>query len=339
MASSTKATKTWRSWQAGAELRWYLNDASLQAQFADRSEFEAALSALLALRARIPAIRRELRSTRSLPEALVSPEVTVRRAVFEFRDKDMRAAIFSWLDKNGPFVEEDRLPEADDYFEYRHVEVTATGLGEATRRTKAGLACATYSFVGGAVDFTIDPLEVDHGLPEERYGRYSVANAWGADALADQAATVGAPIQSWADLAAAARQRFPHLEIGPIEENPSLAREPFEASLRDRSLELMKLLNSYVAGRNLDGSEGPASREIVQTYFTGERALFTGESATNRVAFESEMSFRRTTGGHYLAHWHGKISHRYFRLHFEWPLEKSRKKLEVFYLGPKITKS
>jgi hypothetical protein len=39
------------------------------------------------------------------------------------------------------------------------------------------------------------------------------------------------------------------------------------------------------------------------------------------------------------AHWHGKISHRFFRLHFEWPLEKDRKKLEIFYLGPKVTKS
>lgn len=320
-------------------MRWYLNDASLQGQFSDRTEFETVLRGLIAARVRIPAIRQNLRSTRLLPEAMIAPETNMRRALLELRDKDLKTATFSWLDKTGPFIEDERLEEIDDYFEYRNVEVTSTGLGEAARRTKAGTQCATYSFIGGETDYTINPLEVDHGLSEERYGRYSVTNLWQAEALIDHALAAQAPIRSWSALAEAARQRFPNLEFGALDTISTLASEPFEASLRDRSLELMKVLNDYVAGRTEDGTEGPAAREIVETYFTGDRALFSGESPTNQKLFAVEMTFPRISGGYYLAHWHGKISHRFFRMHFEWPLEKDRKKLEIFYLGPKITRS
>ena len=320
-------------------MRWYLNDASLQGQFADRSEFEGVLRGLIDARVRVPAIRQNLRSTRSLREALIAPEINVRRALSELRDKDLRSATFSWLDKTGPFVDDDRLDEPDDYFEYQDVEVTATGLGEAARRTKAGVKCATFSFVGGAIDFAISPLEVDHGLREERYGRYSVANLWQTDALVDQALATEAPIRSWPALVEAARRRFPNLEIGELHANSALAREPFEASLRDRSLELMKVLNDYVVGRDETAVDGPVARELVENYFTGERALFTGKSQTNQKQFAREMTFERVSGGSYFAHWHGKISHQVFRMHIEWPLGKDRKKLEIFYLGPKITKS
>jgi hypothetical protein len=51
------------------------------------------------------------------------------------------------------------------------------------------------------------------------------------------------------------------------------------------------------------------------------------------------MTFAAADGREVFAPWHGKISHRYFRMHFEWPLAPERRKLPVLYLGPKITKS
>jgi hypothetical protein len=323
----------------GVDLRWYLNDASLQGQFDDRGDFERVLRSLVGARARVPAIRQNLRSTRSLQDAPVAPGNNVRQILFELRDRDLKAATLSWLDKAGPFVDDDRLPEVDDYFEFRNVEVTASGLGEAARRTKAGTACSTYSFIGGQIDYATNPLQVDHGLLEERYGQYAVNNLWQADALIQEALVSGEPIRSWSALADAARLRFPHLELGALDKHPMLAREPFETSVRDRSLALMKLLNDYVAGRAENGAEGPRAREIVSTHFNGDRASFSGESAGNRERFRDEMTFSRSSGENYFAHWHGKISHRFFRMHFEWPLDPDRKKLEIFYLGPKITKS
>ena len=231
------------------------------------------------------------------------------------------------------------MKEPDDYFEYADAEVTVTGLGEAARRTKAGENCATYSFEGGAIDFAVDPLQIDHGLREERHGRYAVRNYWKAETLVDDALSCGPAITTWQALVEAARARYRHLEIAELHQHAMLTREPFEASVRDRALALMKFLNTYMAGRDEHGAEGPTSRAVIDAHFKGERALFTGESITNERKFKREMTFADLSGEDVFAPWHGKISHRFFRMHFEWPLPPERRKLAILYLGPKITKS
>ncbi|CDZ72570.1 Hypothetical protein NGAL_HAMBI2610_41950 [Neorhizobium galegae bv. orientalis] len=320
-------------------MRWYLNDASLQAQFTDLTKLESRLRDLLVARSRVPSIKQNLRSTRSLPGAMAAPGISVREFLQRCRDKDLRTAIFTWLDRTGPFVEDDRMEELDDYFECMDFDVTATGLGEAARRTRAGEDCATYSFEGGESNFAIDPLEVDHGLSEERLGRHAVRNHWSADGLVEHALAAGPAITSWQALVEGARARFRHLEIAELHQNAMLAREPFEASVRDRALALMAMLDTYVAGRTENGAEGPASREIIDAHFKGERALFTGESSTNERNFRQELTFASLEKRDLFAPWHGKISHRFFRMHFEWPLAPERQKLAILYLGPKITKS
>ncbi|WP_199555243.1 hypothetical protein [Sandaracinobacteroides hominis] len=246
--------------------------------------------------------------------------------------------MFNWLDRAGPFVDDDKLHEEDDYFEFADLEVTATGLGEAARRTKASEDCASYSFEGGEIDFAVDPLEVDHGLREERYGRYPVRNHWRPEALIQHAISSGPPVNSWPVLVEVARTRFPHLDIADLHANATLAREPFEASVRDKALTLMGLLNTYMAGRRDDGAEGPVSKEVIEAHFKGERAYFTGESTSNENKFRREMTFVGRDGREIFAPWHGKISHRFFRIHFEWPLAPEHRRLPILYLGPKITK-
>lgn len=74
-------------------------------------------------------------------------------------------------------------------------------------------------------------------------------------------------------------------------------------------------------GRDESGNEGGEAREILRAHFHGERALFSPESSTNRRDFQSEMTFPDPEGGaDIFAHFHGKISHRFFRLHFDWPV-------------------
>ena len=320
-------------------MRWYVNDASLQAQHVEPAHFERTLRDLLSARSRVPLLKQNLRSTRTLPEAFATPGVTVRQILQRCRDKDLRTAAFIWLDRTGPFIDDERLPEQHDYFEYGDADVTSTGLGEAARRTKAGEDCAAYSFEGGPVNFALDPLAVEHGLREERYGRYLVPNAWTVDRLVEQALARGPAIMSWKGLVEAARTRYRHLEIAALHEHEMLAREPFEASVRDRSFVLMQKLDDYVAGRTSGGAEGAGSKAIIDLHFKGERALFTGESVTNERMFRRELTFFGLDQQEVFAPWHGKISHRFFRMHFEWPLRPERKSLAIYYLGPKITKS
>lgn len=320
-------------------MRWYLNDASLQGQFENLSKFESIIRALIELRFRNPEVRRNFRLTRAFLQATVAHETDVRYVIGRLSDRDLRSVTLSWFDRTGPFVDDEQLEEEDNYFEFDGLDVTLSGLGEAARRVKVGTAATTFSFSGGARDFTGSPLLVDHGLVEARLGCFQVQNICTVQAFEEQALSLEPLPQSWPTLFEAARRRFPNLEIGPIERNPMLAREPFEASIRDRTLELLTILNDYVGARSDDGSEGADARSIIDNHFTGDGAAFSGESATNRSTFEREMTFSRTADGKsLLAHWHGKIRHRFFRMHFEWPLEGGRKKLEVFYLGPKLTK-
>lgn len=322
-------------------MRWYINDMSLQGQFADIPAFEGILRGLIGVRVRVERLSRDLRSTRTLADRFVSTGVTIRDAMRASRDSDLRRAVLNWVDRTGPYVEDDRLAETDDYFEYASLDITDSGLGEATRRIKAGDRAQTFSFEGGTVRFAISPLAVDHGLLEARLGVYNVENVWTVNELANSAIAEGPPITSWRTLVDAARPRFPHLVIpDSVYRNAALAREPFEATIRDRALDLFGHLNAYMAGRGPDGAEGPAAREMIEKFFVGDRALFTGESETNQKDFKADLTFPDPDDPDRVifAHWHGKISRRFFRLHFEWPVPADTKKLKIVYLGPKITK-
>jgi hypothetical protein len=73
----------------------------------------------------------------------------------------------------------------------------------------------------------------------------------------------------------------------------------------------------------------------------GDRALFSGESPSNQAKFRQELTFQDPAAAcrANFAHWHRKISYRFFRLHFEWPVPAEATQLKVVYLGPKLTKS
>ena len=319
-------------------MKWFLNDASLQEQFCDHEELRSILRDLIALRQRNPDVRDNLRVTRSFSFASAAPDAEVRHIVANDKDRELKRLLLAWLDRTGPFIDDDRAEEVDDYFEFCGVEVTDSGLGEAARRTKNKEDSSTFSFAGGDVDFCSNPLNVDHGLKEDRLGQYEVANYVN---LADLEADViksAPPVTSWTDLVTAAKERFGHLEIEDWHLAKALQKEPFESSLAERALVLLEHLNSYVQDRDDDGAEGPIAKKVIDDYFKGERAIFSGESATNLIEYKDEMTFDLGNGTTLFAPWHGKISHRYFRMHFEWPLAGKRKKLSVPYFGPKITK-
>ncbi|GAB3461585.1 hypothetical protein GCM10027321_22410 [Massilia terrae] len=322
-------------------MRIYLNDSSLQGQFENAANFLEILQGFLEIRARYNVLRESFFVVKCFADRPVNDRETVRQAIAS-ASRDQRAAIFAWLGKAGPFVEDSRQPEEQDYFECFGVDVTDGGLGEVGRRVKAQLDGQSFSFSGGTVNFTVTPLPVEHGIPEDRLGSYNVENYWDLVELTNAARALAPEITSWRELIIAARERFPKLWIpDSVFEDARLAREPFDGPIRDRTIVLLTYLNEYMEGRQADGSEGAISRSVVERFFTGDRALFSGESVTNQRDFVTELSFDdpENQGHKIFAHWHGKISHRFFRMHFEWPVPNDASRLKVLYLGPKLTKS
>lgn len=322
-------------------MRWYLNDVSLQGQYNAAADFLDVLSELLSARSRFAVLKVSLYITRSLAGREVGAGQSLRDFLSRTDRRDLRSAMLFWLDRTGPFVDDDRHPEVDDYFECMNLDVTDTGLGEAARRVKVSQAAIAFSFSGGPNNFAVSPLVVNHGLADERLGTYGIENLWSVGRLSASVLDRQPEPVTWEQLVCNARARFPHLIIpDTIYRNRKLAREPFDGPIRDRTMTLLSHLNAYMQGRNEDGSEGDDARAILENFFTGDRALFSGESPSNQRSFVTELTFpdpsdpNRTIFGH----WHGKISHRSFRLHFEWPVPVAVTQLKILYLGPKLTK-
>jgi len=323
-------------------MRWYINDTSLQGQFPNSSDFLQLLEQLLSCRSRLPNLQSALYITRTITQAQITPNETFRQTISTSNNPELRRLVLQWLDRRGPFIEDDRHIEDDDYFECHGHDVTDNGLGEATRRTKAGMPAVSFSFQSGATDFATDSLPVYHGIPEERIASYDIKNIFEISALETSARNSRPAPKSWEQLVKFARAEYEHLILpDSIFSNPALSKEPFETAISDRALTLLKNLNDYMSDRAPGGNEGPSSRKIIDDYFTGPRASFSGESTSNQDDFRAEMTFNDPENPErtIFAHWHGKISRRYFRMHFEWPIAADETKIKILYLGPKITKS
>jgi hypothetical protein len=323
-------------------MRWYLNDASLQGQFAEPTEFEGALRMLLDARTKSPRIRQGLRVMRGLLDRLATPTISVRKVLGSCTDRDLRTSALQWLDKAGPFVDDMRIAEDEDYFECYGLDVTDSGLGEAARATKSAGEATAYSIVGGACDFSRHPLKVDHGLPEERLGIYDVPNLWSLEALAGSAVDAIAEPTSWKELIELARERCPFLVLpDSLFMNGRLVRESFSGAIANSALRLMLLLDEYAREVTQGGFSSARAKEMIRDHFSGAGALFTAESETNKTTFLADMTFADPLDDdrEIFAHWHGRIPHRFYRLHFEWPLPPGQHGIKVVYLGPKITKA
>jgi len=269
---------------------------------------------------------------------------TLAHAIQGLTDRDFRVRVLQWVNQRGPFLDDERVEEPDDLFECLGIDVTDQGLGEAARRIARGFAAGAWSFVGGEINFARTPLEVVHGLLESPLGVYEVHNAWTSDAFRAQAMGTLAEPRSWLDLTMRLRLRFPRLLIpDAFYENANLRAEPYNSAIGDRTQELCRHLDEYMASRNPDGSDSERTREIVRTLFSnaaGAEPLFTGESSSNQRNFKDEMTFPDPLAPNrrIFAHWHGKIRHRFFRMHFQWPVPRTSQQMKVMYLGPKLTK-
>jgi hypothetical protein len=256
-----------------------------------------------------------------------------------YAPKQFRRLILEWLTAGGPFLEDDRWPVVDDYFEFEGHDVTEQGLGEAARRIGSNQTAGVFSFLNGLIDFEREPLTVQHGLAEEPLRHIAVDNVWQAAELERRTLASLPTPSTWAELLATADAKFPRLLIAP-NILAQLRGNPFYPSVSDRATVLLSVLQEYMADRRVDGSEGAICRYIREQHFVGDLAWFTDESDRNKIDFRRQMTFpdpeepNRTI----FCPWHGKIRTQQFRIHFEWPVPVGQERLKIVYVGPKLTR-
>jgi len=317
-------------------LEIFLNDLSLAGQFADPFAFRAALQPLLELRSKRVDLQRTLYCSSTFSTRSATPVHSVREAIVETRDRLYIGIVLRWLSKAGPFWDEDRFPNPDDYFQFEGTDVTDQGLGEVSRRVLGGLDAGAFSFVDEAYNrFKRTPLIVLHGLEEAPLGNVEVCNFW---ELADIANAVDLRPTNWKMMVKKTAERFDLLTFSPTILD-YLDGEPFHDGVVNRLFALLEVLQTLAYETQADGSFMAKGLELWQRHTRGDKAWFTDESETNKIEFKSELTFTNAdTRERYFCTWHGKVKLNQFRIHFQWPRPSGQRHIKVMYIGPKITR-
>lgn len=318
-------------------MEWHINDLSLCGQFADPQALRVSLEPILRLRQRRPDLRSRILCSRSLYLRPATAHSTVREALFAIGDRLFKRLALEWLANGGPFWDDSRAPNPDDYFQFEDDDVTEQGLGEAARRRLLDIPARSFSFLDPPSNrFRRSPLVVVHGLQEEPLGQVDIVNVWTLDDV--EAAAFVRP-SSWPDLFSVASATF-DLLIFSREIPEQLRACPFHAGVAERILELLKILQFLASKTRDDSSLDEEGLAVHQKHFVGDKAQFSDESDDNKRTFCSQLTFSDplNESKNLFCPWHGKVKIGQYRLHFEWPRPKGQRQIKVVYIGPKITK-
>ena len=314
------------------------NDLSVHEQFHDLDEFRDALSRLMALRGTARLFGREVHCHRTFFNTAPMPGMSLQKAIGNLGIKSQRQAVMSWLNRSGPFWDDARRHIGDDYLECGDDVVTDTAVGEAAFRNLHGMDCGLVSLTPS--QWCCSPVKVTWVREDEGADNRvtEVGNWWCTEALEAVLQDQAPPIGSWSDLREASRKRFTSLTITEDCFAP-LAGVPFAKSAADSFLVLLGVLDRLALAFDDKGIRSAEGHRIYADHFTGDRALFSDSSDTEKHEFSSKLTFPHpedpTTP--LFCPRHGKISRMTLRLHFSWPVVAG-KPVYVVYAGPKITK-
>lgn len=102
---------------------------------------------------------------------------------------------------------------------------------------------------------------------------------------------------------------------------------------------LLNVLDRYADAFDNGGGLTSEGKRIYRDFFTGQNALFSDSSDTEKSKFRGELTFKHPSeaGKSLFCPWHGKERHSALRLHFSWPV-RFKEPVYVVYIGKKITR-
>lgn len=314
------------------------NDLSVHEQFHDMARFRDALARLMAMRGAARLYGCEVHCHGKLLNAKPMAGIPMQQAIARLGVESERRAVMIWMTRGGPFWDDVRRHGGDDWLECNGEVVTDTAVGEAAYRSLHGVDCGLVSVSPSAWSYT--PVEVAwlrdaEGLDNQNA---TLENWWDAEPLKEALQHRPPPISSWRDLREASRSRFERLTFSDQCFAP-LAGVPFAKSAADRFIVLLGILDQFARAFDDTGARTPESHRIYQAHFTGDTALFSDSSASEKRDFRTELKFPHPNepGSSLFCSWHGKVRHMTLRLHFSWPVNAGQP-VYVVYAGPKITK-
>jgi hypothetical protein len=306
----------------------HFNDASLHGQFSSCDSFKESLKKLWEIRNILVSAGLHLRVCRGVRQKKVTPSESFDDFLGAI-PKELRARLLLWLDREGPFWDDDRRHSDAEYLECCGEVVTDTGVGEAAYLQAEGMT--TWLFSLDPSKFLFDPLAVQWLGRQDGDLSISIPNGWDVDHAQSCVTALEKPFTTWGELLAWAKRDCSNLLLSPEIESHLPAQ--FFPNVAKRSKVLLGILDKLV-GLMKSGNDAEAQR-IRNEWMQGERARFSPSSESELSDFASELTFRHPVT---TCSWHGKIQTPQFRIHYEWPIPEGEERLFVAYIGPKITK-
>jgi len=318
-----------------------VNDLSFHGQFRDLASFRGAIGTLMAIREIARRFGRTMYSHRNIAQALVTPTMPMPQAVQGLTHEERRA-VLQWLTQYGPFWEDARHHQPEDWLECNGDIVTDTAVGEAAWCCLNGIDRGLVSLTPSNWNFS--PVSVDSVSDSGEKRAVGVTNHW--DSAKVETVLQGAPLplSSWQQLETLAKVRCTEVTFATNAYNP-LIGYPFISSAAQRVLIILETLNRFKSCFDERGERTPEGHRMYQEFFTGKKgsggrgALFSDSSDTEKIKFKAELTFKHPadTSKTLFCPMHGKIQTPPLRVHFSSPI-RSDEPLYVVYIGPKITK-
>ncbi len=316
-----------------------LNDLSLEGQFDD-----ANISDLLVMlgnsRMAMKAVGGELRCSRSI----LNRPVTKNRTVTDWLQQlpngnNIKRALLSWLNKDGPFLEDDLQHNIGMTFESCGRIVTDSMVAELAHRQYHRMAMAVAAVSISPSTMSDDPLRV---LSKDLQGGLDIElrNHVSLERLKAWLATLEPPMQSWSALASRAQRECPSIVFARDAFVP-LNSHPFGQNIAENLLERLLILQRLKECFDDDGQLTEQGQELRRLHFEGgQKPWFSNSSQDEMNQFRSRLTFAHPeiVGERLFCPWHGKVwTGGQWRIHFSDPITK-KDPLYVVYVGMKLTK-
>jgi hypothetical protein len=314
----------------------FINDLSLHGQFQGVQDFRTSFEGLLRCRSCSQTFGRPCYVPRQISRRMVAPNLSFRQAITSIGNLDLTRRVMAWINQHGPFADDVLTRSANEYYAYGDEVVTEEILGEAAARYFADRPTALVSLAPS--DFEHSSLEVTWHRNDTELASSAINNFWDDQQLHRFLEQCEAEVQNWPEMLGRAQSRFRNLTfLDRIDQH--LAGEPFSSTIARRTLELLDILDRLKAGYTAAGERTAEGEQLIENYFRRKNAAFTdaSESEKNNANHRAAMTFRLPDGEMIECFWHGKISHRFFRIHFS-PIAYGQP-LYIAYIGPKLTKS
>ncbi|NTV46495.1 MAG: hypothetical protein HGB11_08265 [Chlorobiales bacterium] len=312
-----------------------LNDLSIHGQFQDIKSFFNAIDRLMVARNTSMRFGRELYCHRNMAYAQVTKDLNMPQAVQQL-SPDKKKALILWLTKSGPYWDDTRLHNSDDYMECVNQIVTDTAIGEAAFRQFHGGDCHLFSIIPSNWEYTT-LLVLWYRVNGDRT-ETDVDNYINSSTLENALRLAPKPIQSWEMLGETCRIRFPHIVFASDAFEP-FQGHPFVPGAANQLIDRFEILAKYLDCFDINGERTEEGDRLYRDFFTGEKAWFTDSSSDEKNDFKSDLTFKHPDiqGQTIFCPWHGKVKSPQLRIHFSWPIYPNEP-LYVVYVGPKITK-